>query len=72
MKYCKAFVSVFPIEKSEEVIIALKTSEPYIKKCLSKKILIRNIPSISFLLHQGVEHSSKIEKILKDLEKTEE
>lgn len=72
LKYCKAYVSVFPIDKTNEVLSVLKQSVPYIRKCLTKKVLVRNIPDINFVHHQGTEHSSKIDKLLKSIEYTTE
>ena len=68
MKYCKTFVSVFPIEKGEEMIKVLTSCTPYIKKCLARKVLLRNIPDITFVLDRGAEHSEQIEKILKTID----
>ena len=67
MKYCKTFVSVYPIQKGKEIIDVLNSSQAYIKKCLAKKVLMRNIPNITFVLDDGAEYSDNIDKIIKSL-----
>lgn len=71
MKYCKTFVSVYPIEKGKEVIDTLNASQPYIRKCLAKKVLIRNIPLITFVQDTGADYSEHIDKLIKGLNKEE-
>ena len=69
LKFCKTYVSIFPFEKSDIVITILKNSESFIKRNLAKKVMLRNIPSIAFVLDKGAEYSNKIDNLLKEIKK---
>lgn len=72
MKYCKSFVSVFPVEKGKEIVEILNASTPHIKKCLARKVLIRNIPQINFILDTTAEYSKHINELINSLKTNEE
>ncbi|MBQ7307804.1 MAG: 30S ribosome-binding factor RbfA [Clostridia bacterium] len=71
MKYCKSFVSVYPIEKGKEILEVLNSSTSHIKKCLARKVLIRNIPQLTFILDTSAEYSKHINEIINNLKTNE-
>ncbi|MDD4761670.1 MAG: 30S ribosome-binding factor RbfA [Candidatus Pacebacteria bacterium] len=60
----KVGVSVFPSEKTDEVIKQLKSREKELTVKLLKKINIKPFPQLFFVLDRGLESAAKVEKIL--------
>ncbi len=58
--------SVYPSEKSKEVLKKLDAKHSYLYHLLRKKIRINMLPKIKFKIDTGIEQAAKIEKILID------
>ena len=71
-KYCKAYVSVFPIDNAKEIIDVLSSCQGYIRRCLKSEIVIRNIPQITFVLDRNAEYADHIESVLKGIKEGDE
>lgn len=69
LRYAKVRVSVMPFEKSEEVIKILEKQTPRIQRELNKAIEIKFVPRIEFEIDKGEEKASRVEDILKEIEK---
>jgi ribosome-binding factor A len=67
LKYTKIKVSVMPFEKSEEVLKILERQTPNIQKQLNKVIQIKFVPKIKFEIDKSGEKASRVEEILKGL-----
>lgn len=62
------YVSIFNKEKSEQTFRALQSASGFIRKLLSKKVKLRTIPIINFILDGSIAYSEKINNILETLD----
>jgi len=67
MKNCKTFLTVMPEDKEKEILKLIKNSENFIKKQLAQKVLLRNIPSINFVIDETEKYGAKIDKLLEQI-----
>ena len=72
LKSAKAFVSIMDDDKSKDVLNALNGASAYIRGLLFERLKIRTVPHISFHKDNSLNHSFKIEAILKELNVSEE
>lgn len=65
--YAKIYVSVFPFDRSAEIMNAVQTNEWKIRKALGTRIRnqLRSVPEISFFLDDSLEYIENIENLLK-------
>ena len=68
LKYCKAYVSLFGREDVKEIMKALNNSAGYVRRELGARVNLRNVPQISFVFDNSIEHGAKILKMLNDLD----
>jgi len=66
LKYCKIYVSVFGTNK-EEALEGIKSGAGYMRKELGRRIQIRIIPELQFVLDDSIEYGSHINQILRKL-----
>lgn len=64
LEHAKVGVSVLPTEKADEALRALRAVQGKFQYLLMKKINIKPLPRIEFVLDRGPEHAAEIEKIL--------
>jgi ribosome-binding factor A len=57
-------VSVWPAERAADVLKMLSTARSRLQAMLLRKMNIRPMPQIHFLLDRGPEHAAKVEKVL--------
>ena len=74
LKSCKVYVSVFDVNEekkaaSYEIIVQ---NAGYIRHALSKVLRIRTVPELRFIVDESMEYGDKIDRILKDIEKTDD
>ena len=68
LKSCKAYISVFGDEESQESTLAgLKSAEGYIRSKLARNINLRNTPEIRFVLDQSIEYGVNMSKLIDDV-----
>jgi len=67
----KAFVSVFPDEKSDAILNALKKSVYDVQYKINRTLRQRPIPKIIFVKDTVISHAGKIEELLGQLKKDE-
>ena len=72
LKTAKAFVSIMEEEKVKDVLAALNGASAYIRGLLFERLKIRTVPHITFYKDNSLNHSFKIEAILKELNISEE
>ncbi len=66
LKYAKAYISVFDTDKKRNSTIETLThAQHFIKNEIGRRIRIRRLPEIKFILDGSIEYSSKISEILK-------
>lgn len=69
LKYAKAYVSVMGTpEQVKEAAKGLKSSAPFIRREIGKRLDLRNAPEFSFICDNSIERGANINKILKDIE----
>ena len=66
LRYAKIFVSVLEDEKREDLLKALKSAAGYIRRSLSRGIIIRSAPELLFVSDQNIAYGVHIAKILAD------
>jgi len=64
LEHAKIGVSILPAEKSNEALRALRKVQGTFQYLLMKKINIKPMPRIEFVIDHGLEHAAHIEKIL--------
>jgi len=68
LKHAKVYLSIFDAEENKlEVFKTLSRARGFIRSVLSKRLTIRSVPEIHFVLDDSVEYSTKIENILKQI-----
>jgi ribosome-binding factor A len=72
LKGSKLYVSVFPEDRTGEVLGILSREIYGIQQVLNRRIKIRYVPKIRFLEDKQLEKARKIEDILETLKKREE
>jgi ribosome-binding factor A len=69
LKYAKIKISIIPFNQSERVLEILKKQLPKLQRILNQKIIIKFVPKIRFILDKTEEKASKVEEILRKLNK---
>lgn len=73
LKTCKAWISVFGNEESQQSTIeGLKSAEGYIRNLLAKKINLRNTPEIKFILDQSIAYGVSMTKKIDDINREDD
>ena len=70
----KAYVSIYSAtrEKKMENLEAVRAGAGFIRRALAQRIPhIRQIPQLTYLLDESLDYGEKIDKLLKDINKTE-
>jgi len=67
LSIAKVYLSVFPNEKSEEILTAVRSNTPFIKHDLAQRVKqqLRKVPDLSFYIDDSLEYLEGIEKALK-------
>lgn len=65
--YAKIYVSIFPFERSEEVMQALEHNIRLVRGALGQRIRnqLKNVPEIQFFLDDSLEYIEHIDEALK-------
>ncbi len=69
LEIAKTRISVWPVEKSKDVLNELNKARNFLQTALFKKLNIRPMPKIQFEIDHGPEHAAGVEKAL--LEETQ-
>ena len=66
LSVAKVYLSVFPQEKSAELMAAIKTNSQLIKHDLSQrvKLQLRKVPNLSFYIDDSLDYIEKIDNAL--------
>ena len=65
--YAKIYVSVFPFERSGELMQTLEQNDWFIRRALGQRIRnqLKNVPEIQFFLDESLEYIDHIDQALK-------
>lgn len=69
LDYADVYVSVIPDDRTEDVVMKLNGSKGYLKHLMIRKINIRPMPEIRFIVDTGMSHAAKLEKTFMQIEK---
>ena len=63
----KVYVSIFPFEKSQEILGRLQSNAWFFRRALGQRIRnqIKQIPEVAFFLDDSMEYVENIEQLLK-------
>lgn len=67
LSICTAYLSIFPSEKSEEILTNIKANEKFIRYELGTKVRnqLRIIPELRFFLDDSLDYLEHIDELLK-------
>lgn len=69
LQIAKVYISIFGTEEEKEkTFVALDKAKGYMRSEIGKRIRIRYIPELSFVVDESLEHSDHINKLLNDVE----
>ncbi len=69
LQQSKIKISIFPTEKSKEVLNEIKKNIFHIQKALNKKLYMRPVPKLIFEIDKAEERAQRIEEILGKIDK---
>ena len=68
ISYCKVYVSSYKgFEKAKEAVKGFESASGLLKREISNVLRLRKCPELEFVADNSIEHSIKINKILKDV-----
>lgn len=67
LSIAKVYLSVFPSEKSTEILAAIKSNTPMIKHDLAQRVKnqLRKVPNLMFYVDDSLDYIENIDKALK-------
>lgn len=65
----KIYISIFPEKESKKILEILTRNIYFIQQKLNKKLKMRPVPKIRFLLEKKVIEASRVEELLEQLKK---
>ena len=72
LRYAKIYISVLEDDKRDDLMAAMKNAKGYIRRSLSKRMIIRYTPELTFVSDKNIEYGVHIAKVLADTLGTEE
>lgn len=70
--YCKVYVSSFEgYEKAKEAVKGFESASGLLKREISNVLRLRKCPDLEFIADKSMEHSMKINEILRDVSKND-
>ena len=70
LRFAKIYVSVLEEDKRDGLIKALKSAAGYIRRELSRSMIIRSAPELQFVSDQNIAYGVHIAKLLADAQAT--
>lgn len=67
LRFAKIYVSVLEDDKRASMLTALKSAAGFIRKELGKNILLRALPTLTFVEDKNIEYGVHIAKMIKDV-----
>lgn len=69
LKMAKVYVSVLREEDRRGTLEILNSSKSFIRSSLSKRLRLKFIPTVEFVMDTSIDYGFKMDKLLKELEK---
>lgn len=70
LEKAKIWLSIFPIQKSKEVIKFLNKKIGYLQGLLNRRLVMRPLPRIKFLIDKTEAKAAEIENLLNQIKKS--
>ncbi|MBR5137319.1 MAG: 30S ribosome-binding factor RbfA [Clostridia bacterium] len=68
LKYAKVYISVMGSQEDKKnCLICLKNATGFIRREIGRKVIIRSIPELTFVIDDSVDYGFKIDKILNEI-----
>ncbi len=68
LKFAKVYISVYDSdEKRASSIEALKSAEPFLRSKLNKRIKVRRLPVMEFVLDDSIEYGVRMSKLIDEV-----
>lgn len=67
LKIAHVFISVLKEEEKKAALEILNAAKKFIRSEAAKRIRMRTIPSIDFMLDESIEYGEKIDRLLKEI-----
>lgn len=66
LSIAKVYLSIFPQEKAQEILVAIKSNTPLIKHDLAQRVKsqLRKVPNLIFYIDDSLDYMEKIDKAL--------
>lgn len=66
LSIAKVFLSIFPQDKAEEILVAIKSNTPLIKHDLAQRVKqqLRKVPNLIFYIDDSLDYIEKIDNAL--------
>lgn len=66
LSIAKVFLSIFPQDKADEILVAVRTNTPLIKHDLAQrvKLQLRKVPNLIFYIDDSLDYIEKIDNAL--------
>lgn len=71
-KYAKVYISIFGKQNKQKVIDALRRASGFIRSLLGKRVRMRNIPELNFVIDDSMEYGCHMDKLIDEVMKNEE
>ncbi len=72
LKYAKAYISVMGSDEDKKnCLAALKSATGYNRREIGRRVIIRAIPEITFIIDDSVDYGFKIDKLLNEIKEKE-
>lgn len=73
LRNAKIYVSIFGDESTkQESFEGLKSAEQFVRREIGKRVVIKYLPEITFILDESIENGFRIDKLLEEVKKQDE
>ena len=68
LAYAKIYISIFPFDRSEEMLAAIKEKSWYVRKLLGSRIRnqLKIVPELEWFIDDSLEYIENIDNLLKE------
>ncbi len=67
LKIAKVFISVLKEEDKQVTLEILNSAKGLIRSEVSKRVRVKFIPTLEFMIDKSIEHGNKIDRLLKEI-----
>jgi ribosome-binding factor A len=72
LKIARVFVSVLKEEERETTLDILNSAKSFIRSEVAKRVRMKTIPSIIFMIDESIEYGARIDRLLKEIKEHSE